>query len=267
LAFLLILPFLGITLFPVVYILATALRDDNVFGSRSLELFSTNSSLINFWQLFTSTDFWLWVRNSFLVSLTSAAVGIFLASTGAYALARFSLPNKKGILLFLAATQMFPVTMMMVPLFLLLAKLELVNSLLGLLILYSSSALPFCIWQLKSYIETIPTELEEAARLDGCNDWQVMTRITLPLAAPGLAVTALFSFMAAWSEYPLASIILQDPALFTAPLGLKSFQSSLATEWGLYAAGSLVISIPAILVFTWLTKYLISGLSLGGVKG
>ena len=120
---------------------------------------------------------------------------------------------------------------------------------------------------MKGYYDTIPTALEESARLDGCTQFQAFYKIILPLSKPALVITALFSFMASWSEYVIAAIILQDPQLYTLPLGLKSFQSSLATEWGLYAAGAVIVSIPVTILFISLSRYLVSGLTMGSVKG
>ena len=162
---------------------------------------------------------------------------------------------------------MFPATMLLLPFFILLSKLSLINSFTGLAIIYSSTALPFCIWQMKGFYDTISPSLEESACLDGCNQFQAFYKIVLPLSTPALVITALFSFMASWSEYVVAAIILQDPELYTLPLGLKSFQSSLATEWGLYAAGAVVISIPVVILFISLARFLVGGLSMGSVKG
>jgi len=167
----------------------------------------------------------------------------------------------------LLTTQMFPATMLLLPFFIILSKLGLINSYLGLVIIYSSTALPFCIWQMKGFYDTIPHTLEESAYMDGCNHFQAFYKIVLPLSTPALVITALFSFMASWSEYVVAAIILQDPELYTLPLGLKSFQSSLATEWGLYAAGAVVISIPVVILFVSLARFLVSGLTMGSVKG
>ncbi len=166
----------------------------------------------------------------------------------------------------LLTTQMFPATMLLLPFFILLSYLGLINSYIGLIIIYSSTALPFCIWQMKGYYDTIPPSLEESARLDGCNQYQAFYKIILPLSSPALVITALFSFMASWSEYVVAAIILQDPKLYTLPLGLKSFQASLSTQWGLYAAGAIVVSIPVAILFISLSKYLVSGLTMGSVK-
>ena len=120
---------------------------------------------------------------------------------------------------------------------------------------------------MKGYYDTIPISLEESARLDGCNRFQTFYKIILPLSKPALVITALFSFMSSWSEYVVAAIILQDPELYTLPLGLKSFQASLSTQWGLYAAGAVVVSIPVTILFISLAKYLVSGLTIGSVKG
>jgi arabinogalactan oligomer/maltooligosaccharide transport system permease protein len=164
-------------------------------------------------------------------------------------------------------TQMFPATMLLLPFFILLAKLKLINSYLGLIIIYSSTVLPFCIWQMKGYYDTIPAALEEAARMDGCSRFSAFIKVILPVSAPALVITALFSFMASWSEYVVAAIVLQDPGLYTLPLGLKSFQASLSTQWGLYAAGAVVVSIPVMILFISLSRFLVSGLTVGSVKG
>ncbi|MCD6502366.1 ABC transporter permease subunit, partial [bacterium] len=147
------------------------------------------------------------------------------------------------------------------------SKLHLINSYLGLIIAYSATALPFCIWQMKGYYDTIPTSLIESARVDGCNNWNAWWRVVLPLAAPALVITALFSFMASWNEYIVAAIILQEPNMFTLPVGLKMFQGNMSTQWGLYAAGSMVVSVPVVVLFIVLSRWLIGGLTLGGVKG
>ena len=192
--------------------------------------------------------------------------GVVFASIGGYALSRFKFKGREFGMTALLTTQMFPATMLLLPFFILLSYLGLINSYIGLIIIYSSTALPFCIWQMKGYYDTIPPSLEESARLDGCNQYQAFYKIILPLSSPALVITALFSFMASWSEYVVAAIILQDPKLYTLPLGLKSFQASLSTQWGLYAAGAIVVSIPVAILFISLSKYLVSGLTMGSVK-
>jgi len=167
----------------------------------------------------------------------------------------------------LITTQMFPVTMLLLPLFIMLIKIKAYDNYMGLIIAYSATALPFTIWQMKGYYDTIPYSLEEAARIDGCSEFGIFHRIVLPLAAPALVITALFSFMTAWSEYLVAAVLIQDQNLFTLPLGLKSFQSNMEVSWGLYSAGAVIVSLPVVLIFLTLSRWLISGLTLGSVKG
>jgi arabinogalactan oligomer/maltooligosaccharide transport system permease protein len=209
----------------------------------------------------------LWVWNSTLISFVVTVTGVALASTAGYALSRYNFVGKKSSMFGLLTTQMFPATMLLLPMYIMLIKLQLINSYLGIIIIYSATALPFCVWQMKGYYDTIPFSLEESARIDGCTRWQAFYKIIFPLAAPALVITALFSFMTAWSEYIVANQILQDTELYTLPLGLKSFQSNLTTEWGLYAAAALIVSIPVVILFIILSKWLVSGLTLGSVKG
>ena len=293
--FLLIFSFL--TVYPILNILGVSLRHDNAFNTRSLSfiqfsekytdenqnglwdlnedfidsnkngVWDSSSSINSYITLFKNTDFLLWTRNSIFVSLIVTLTGVIFASTSGYALSRFKFKGREFGMTAILTTQMFPATMLLLPFFILLSYLGLINSYIGLIIIYSSTALPFCIWQMKGYYDTIPPSLEESARIDGCSRFQAFYKIILPLSTPALVITALFSFMASWSEYVVAAIILQDPKLYTLPLGLKSFQASLSTEWGLYAAGAVVVSIPVIILFISLSKYLVSGLTMGSVKG
>ena len=255
------------TLYPALNIIGISLRTDDAFQTRSLALWTAESSFRSYFTLFLETDFLTWMKNSFLVSFVVTLTGVVLASTSGYALSRFNFMGRRAVLSSLLMTQMFPATMLLLPFFILLAKLKLINSYLGLIIIYSSTALPFCIWQMKGYYDTIPAALEEAARMDGCSRFSAFIKVILPVSAPGLVITALFSFMASWSEYVVAAIVLQNPELYTLPLGLKSFQASLATQWGLYAAGAVVVSIPVMILFISLSKFLVSGLTVGSVKG
>lgn len=255
------------SIYPILYVVSVSLRGDNAFQSRSLEIFSSSSSLRNFVVLFTQTDFLLWLRNSLIISFVTTLIGVALASTSAYALSRYRFRGRNTMLFALLASQMFPATMLILPFYIILSKLHLIDSFLGLLLIYSSSALPFCVWQMKAYYDTIPRELEEAALLDGCSVWGIFYKIILPISSPALVITGLFSFMNAWSEYVIAAVVLQDPQLYTLPLGLKSFQASLATQWGLYAAGALIVSLPVLILFISISRYLVSGLTMGSVKG
>jgi arabinogalactan oligomer/maltooligosaccharide transport system permease protein len=263
----LLLLFAAFALYPIVQIITIALRPGDQLLSTSLNPIPKGATFANFRILITETPFLRWVGNSALIALAVTITGVVLASTAGYALSRFKFLGRSSVLNGLLVTQMFPATMLLLPLYLILIKLSLINSYLGVIIIYAATALPFCIWQLKGYYDTIPLSLEEAADIDGASRWQSFYMIVLPLAQPAMVITALFSFMTAWNEYVVAALILQDVDIFTLPLGLKMFQANMSTQWGLYAAGALLVSIPVVILFLLLSRYLISGLSSGAVKG
>jgi arabinogalactan oligomer/maltooligosaccharide transport system permease protein len=256
-----------IAIYPILQVVTVSLRPADRLLSTSLEIIPQNATLRNYEELFSGRPFLLWMGNSLIISFVVTLTGVVLASTTGYAFSRFSFIGKKIGLLSLLTTQMFPATMLLLPLYIMLIKLGLINTYLGIIVIYAATALPFTIWTMKGYYDTIPYSLEEAARIDGCNQFQAFYKIILPLAAPALVITALFSFMTAWSEYLVAAQILQDSALWTLPLGLKSFESNMSTEWGLYGASSIIVTIPVVVLFLALSKYLVSGLTLGSVKG
>jgi arabinogalactan oligomer/maltooligosaccharide transport system permease protein len=161
---------------------------------------------------------------------------------------------------------MFPATMLLLPLYVLMRKLQLTDHLAGLAVAYSATALPFCVWTMKGYFDSISTSLEEAALVDGAGHFGAFWRIVLPLSLPGLAITALFSFMAGWSEFIVARVMISSQDLYTLPLGLQSLSATFQTEWANYSAGAVLVSIPAVIIFLLLNRYLVSGLTVGGVK-
>ncbi|MCE1190431.1 MAG: sugar ABC transporter permease [Ignavibacteria bacterium] len=267
LTYLVLILFTLIALYPIINVFTISIRPGDKLLSTSLAIIPDNWTLRQYAELFVKRPFMLWIMNSAIISATVTLTGVALASTAGYALSRFQFVGKQSSMLALLTTQMFPATMLLLPMYIMLIKLHLINSYLGIIIIYSATALPFCVWQMKGYYDTIPYSLEESARIDGCNKWQAFYKIILPLATPALVITALFSFMTAWSEYIVAAQILQDTSLYTLPIGLKSFESNLSTEWGLYAAASLIVSVPVVVLFVVLSKWLVSGLTLGSVKG
>ena len=267
LSYLALLVFTLFALYPISRVVTIALRPSDQLLSSSLALIPRGATFANFRILLFETPFLRWLGNSSLIALAVTVTGVGLASTAGYALSRFRFLGRSSALHGLLVTQMFPVTMLLLPLYLILIKLSLINSYLGVIIIYSATALPFCIWQLKGYYDTIPLSLEEASTIDGCTRWQSFYLVVLPLSLPALVITALFSFMTAWNEYVVAALVLQDVDRFTLPLGLKMFQSNMSTQWGLYAAGALLVSLPVVGLFLLLSRFLISGLSSGAVKG
>lgn len=205
--------------------------------------------------------------NSAIVALATTVVGVVLSCTAAYALSRFRFPGRRAGLTTFLVVQMFPASMLLLPLYVLLDRLGLLNSLAGLVLVYATTAIPFCVWTLKGYFDSLPRELEEAARIDGAGPWRIFFTIMLPLAKPGIAVTALFSFMTAWNEFIMASTFMTDETRYTLPVLLQSSVGQYSADWGLFAAGAIVTSVPVMALFYVLQRSLVGGLTAGSVKG
>jgi len=213
----------------------------------------------NFLALLAGTGFLRWLANSLLVAGAVTAVGVILSATAGYALSRFRFFGRLAVLNSLLVTQIFPATMLLLPIFLILVQFRLINTFLGLGLIYLATVLPFCIWQMKNFYDRIPENFEEAAAMDGCTPSEIFRRVVLPLSLPGLAVTALFSFAAVWNEYVVAAILLQDSDLFTLPLGLRLLHAdSVAGQSGLFAAGALIVTLPMLALYLVLSRFLLA---------
>ncbi len=254
------------TLYPVFWVFKMALTASQSFDASPYP-FPTDPSLDNFRYVLFDLPFFTWLLNSVLVSGATTVLGVFLACTSAYALSRFRFPLRAPAMLSFLVTQMFPGVLMMIPLFLIMEFLGLLDQLLGLTLVYSTTAIPFCVWMLKGYFDTIPKELEEAAVMDGASTATVFWRIMLPLSLPAVAVTALFSFMTAWNEFILAAIFMNSEEKYTLPVGLQRMVGQYSTEWGNFAAAAILVSLPVVILFFALQKNLVGGLTAGGVKG
>jgi arabinogalactan oligomer / maltooligosaccharide transport system permease protein len=225
-------------------------------------------SLRNFVDVLDQQPFLRWMLNSAIVAGLTTVLGVFLACTAAYAFSRFQFPGRRAGMMSFLVSQMFPGTLLLVPIYIIITQwLGLGNSFIGLVLVYSVTAIPFCVWMMKGYFDTIPIEIEESAIMDGASRQMIFFKIILPLAKPAVAVTALFSFMTAWNEFILAATFLEEELKYTAPVGLRFFVGGFTSEWGYFAAGSIIISIPVVVLFLYLQKYLVSGLTAGGVKG
>lgn len=256
-----------IAVFPISRIVTISLRPGSRLLSADLSIIPDDATLSNYARVLTQKPFFQWLYNSLAITMTTSLIGVILAATAAYAFSRFTFPGRKLGLLFLMMTQMVPAAMLILPIFLILTHLGLVNTYAGIVIAYSVTTLPFSIWVLKGYFDSVPKSLEEAARIDGCNELGAFYKIILPLSTPSLAIVFLFNFTQAWNEYLIATTILQAPVLRTWPLGLYELQGNFNSEWGMFAAGSVLISIPVVLLFLYSSKYMISGLTVGSVKG
>lgn len=256
-----------ITTYPLLRIFSVSIRPGDRIISTDLALIPDGATFISYIKLFKETFFIKWIFNSLLITFATSFIGVTLASTAAYAFSRYNFTGKKWGLSALLLTQMIPAGMLILPLYLMIMKLNLINTYLGMVIAYSVSSLPFSIWILKGYYDTIPKSLEEAAMVDGANEITAFYKVILPLSTPALSIAFLFNFTMAWNEYLVARVVLYHPQNYTWTLGLFELQGQFITQWGMFAAGSILITIPVLLIFLYSSKWLISGLTLGSVKG
>ena len=261
-----LVPFTLLVLYPVLWVLRTAFSPGQGY-SLALNPIPADPTLEQFAAVLGHPAFARQLANSVVVAAGTTVLGIFLATTSAYAFSRFRFPGRRAGLLGFLISQMFPGVLMMIPLYVLLDTLGLLDALAGLIAVYATTAIPFCVWMLKGYFDTIPRDLEEAAIVDGASQATIFWRIVLPLSRPAIAVTALFSFMTAWNEFILAATFMNAETSFTLPVVLQRYVGEYSTEWGHFAAGAVLVSIPVVALFYALQKHLVGGLTAGAVKG
>jgi arabinogalactan oligomer/maltooligosaccharide transport system permease protein len=257
-----------IAVFPVIRVFGTALRPGNNLLDPNFSIIPQGATLDAFGQVIFESGLAQWLLNSLVITLGTAAVGLIMSATSAYAFSRFKFRGRGLSLTFLFATQLIPGIMLLVPIYLLAVQLDLVSTYRGLVIAYSVTSIPFSIWILKGYYDTVPIDLEEAALIDGCSQLQAFWKILLPLSLPALAIVFLFNFLAAWGEYFTASVLIgSKEELLTWTLGVTRFQGQFQTQWNELSAASIIVSLPVVILFVYTSRYLVSGLTLGGVKG
>lgn len=254
-----------IIMFPVLWIVMSSFSAGDSFFLSSL--FPEKFSAEHYVALFRETDFLVWVINSIKFCFIVAVIQLLLTSLAAYAFARLRFTGRKYGLMSLLVLQVFPNSMAVAGYYILVYQFGLVDSSMALIFVLAGGS-AFNIWLLKSYIDGLPVELDEAAMMDGANQFQVLYKIIVPLAAPQLAVIFLFSFIATYSEYVITSIFLQTPGKMTLALGLQSFISDqFAAHWTLFSAAAVISSLPIMFVFMCLQRFIQNGLVAGGVKG
>jgi len=261
-----------VVILPVLWVIKIALSGSNTFQGAELSPLPSILSDLNFTGVMNTHDVeghWLFGRqfmNSVLVSVATTLFGITVACTAAYAFSRFRFEGRRtGMFMFLVS-QMFPGILMMVPLYVIMQKLHLLDTMIGLVLIYSITSVPFSVWMLKGYFDTIPRDLEEAAVIDGASPVRVFLTVILPLSMPAVAITALFSFMTAWNEFVLAYTFLSEETAFTLPVIIRNYVGEHTVQWGFFAAASIIVSVPVVALFFGLQRFLVSGLTAGGVK-
>ena len=261
-----------VTMYPLLWVVKMAITPSQGF-STSASPWPEHPTLQNFRDVVGTHDLagrWLFGRqllNSVIVASVVTVFGLILSTSAAYALSRFRFTGRTLSLRAFLLSQMFPGVVTLIPLYVLLNQLHLLNRLAGLILVYATTSVPFCVFMLKGYFDTLPKELEEAVLLDGGTRFTAFYKVALPLARPALAVTALFSFLSAWNEFILASTFMNEPEMFTLPVALQRYVGDYSAEWGHFAAAAILVSVPVMALFLALERHLIGGLTAGAVKG
>lgn len=253
------------TLFPVFMMVSTAVDARANAGSRNL--LPTHFTWDNFAFVLDEGGFTTYLRNSLLVALATVLVSGLLALLASVAVARFRFKFRTSVLIMILIVQMVPMEALVIPLFVQAKTLGLLNHLFGLVVVYVAFSLPFAIWTLRGFVAAVPVEIEEAAYVDGASWSRMFWSILLPLVAPGLVATSVFSFITAWNEFIFAITFLNDEESYTVAAGLRRFFTQYGTNWGAVMAGSTLITVPVMLFFVAVQRRLSSGLVAGAVKG
>ncbi|KAB3534103.1 ABC transporter permease subunit [Alkaliphilus pronyensis] len=258
----------AITLVPIWWVLNTALDSRTTLVSTELHLLPQNPTIGNFAEVLTHPKFLLWLKNSFIFAAGTTIFCLTLATLAAYAFSRFDFPGKRSGLASFVVYMMLPATASLVPQLMLIRILGIKNTYLSLILIWSAANMAFAVWNLKGYFDTIPKSIEEAAIVDGATRLQIFTLIMLPLAKPAIAITAIFVFTVPWTDYVTSYLFLSDGTMYTLAQGLFGWAADFKTvSWGVFCAGSIIMALPLTVIYMIFQRYIISGLTVGGVKG
>ena len=258
----------AVTLVPILYALSVSFSGQGAALSGSLSFLPKDPTLENYRAILFDKPFLLWLKNSLILSAGTVAVSMICAVPSAYSFSRWRFPGRRAILRVLLVLNAFPQVLSMFALFRVLKTMGLLNSHAGLIMIYAGSMCVFSVWNMKGYFDTIPVEIEEASKIDGAGDGQMIMRIVLPLAKPAIIVTCVMVLITVWNEYLFATTFLLDSSSYSLAGGLYQLQSNdYSRSWPLFTAASVLASLPLLLIFFKIQKYMVSGLTAGGVKG
>jgi multiple sugar transport system permease protein len=255
------------TAIPFYWMIATSLKHDKEIYGYEATLIPQRPTLANYATVFRETPYLLYLRNSVAVAVGSTVLSMIIAMLGAYAIARLNFPGRALLARGLVFTYLVPTSLLFIPMFALMSALRLTDSLHGLIIAYLGFDVPFCTWLLMGYFKSVPVELEEAARVDGCNRVGALVRIVLPMSLPALVVVTFFSFTHAWNEFLYAYVFTSTTSARTVTTGLVNFMSQDVFFWGPLMASTVMSALPPVLMFLVFQRWVVKGLTLGGVKG
>jgi ABC-type glycerol-3-phosphate transport system permease component len=251
---------------PILSTIVNSLRTtDNLLSSRTFDV--SDLTLQNYAYVSGRTRFWAFFGNSIFVSVSAACLGVIVASLAGYAMSRYQGLVVTSYSRLLLLIQMFPLILAIIPLFILFRNLSLINSPLSVILIYTVANLSFATWMFKSFFDSIPRELEEAAAVDGCSKVQGLVRVVLPLAGPGTAAVAIFAFLLAFNEFFIANVFLRDEARLTLPVGIQIFTQQYGSDWGSLMAAATLTMLPTFCLFLFIQKYMLYGSIGAGVKG
>ncbi len=253
--------------FPFLWMLATSLKPNSEIFTRVPQLFPARWSFEHYLAVFARGGFGRYFLNSAVVAASTTLASIAVGSLAAYAIARFRFPLRSVFLVMILSVQMFPLVVLLIPLFIIMRDLGLLDHYLGLILAYVTFTLPFGVWMLKGFFDSIPASLEEAAMIDGCGKMGAFWRVVLPVAAPGVAASSIYSFIGAWNEFMFAMTFINKEEMRTLPLALQAFFGQFNVEWGPVMAASVVFTLPVLVFFLAVQKHLTTGLVKGAVKG
>ncbi len=259
-----------VTLFPFIWMISTSFKPANEVYSYPPTFVPIKSTVRGYIEILTknasSFNFLKWTTNSTIIAVFTTIFSMVIASLGGYGLSRFKFKCKGALTYTILTSQVLPGSLLIVPLYIIMSNLKLLDTHLGLILAYATFSVPFCTWMMKGFFDTISTSIDEAAMVDGANRFRLFTTIIIPLTAPGLVATGLFSFITGWNEYLFASVFMKSYKNWTLPVGIASFQGQYATDWATIMAGSVLITLPVVVLFLILQKHLVSGMTAGAVK-
>ena len=253
--------------FPLFWMLSTSLKPSGEIFATPPRMIPMRPTLDNFVRLFTETSFLTYFRNSATVSLTAVLLTLAVSSLGAYGLTRFSFRGRDQVAGLILTTYMFAPVMIIIPFYILVKQLGIVNTHLALVLSYTTFCLPFCLWLLRAFFQSIPLELEEAALVDGAGRGRAVWYVVLPLALPGLIATAIFTFILAYNDFLFSMVLITSEELKTLPVGVNDLFNATIVDWGMIMAAGVMITAPAVIFFAAVQRYLVQGWGAGGVKG
>lgn len=253
--------------FPLLWMLLTSLKPDAEILTAEPVLWPSRLQLDAYARLFSETGFAIYFWNSIKVAGTATLLTILVATLAAYAFTRFRFPGRELVAGTMLFTYMFAPIMIVVPFYIMVRSAGLMNTHTGLVLSYTAFSLPFSMWLLRSFFRSIPLELEEAAMIDGASRPQAVARIIVPLALPGVIAVSIFTFIVAWNDYLFARVLISSDRLKTLPVGMNDLYNATVTDWGMMMAAGVVITIPALVFFVLVQRWLIAGWGVGGVKG